>query len=73
MENLIWLLPAVACPVGMGLMMWFMGKGMKNSHTPEQGPAPAAPRSAEQLHSERNRIDAELAELEERDRAPVAS
>jgi flagellar basal body-associated protein FliL len=44
----------LACPVGMGLMMWFMSKGMRK-------PAQTAPvRTVESLRAERKRIDAEL-------------
>ena len=37
MENVLALLPYLACPVGMGLMMWFMGRASSTQgaqHTP---------------------------------------
>ncbi len=27
-------LTVIACPLGMGVMMWFMAKGMRRSDTP---------------------------------------
>ncbi len=45
-------LALLACPVGMGVMMWFMMKGSK--------PDAAHPRSVEQLGEEQRRIALEL-------------
>ena len=53
MESLILL----ACPVGMGLMMWFMMKGQRAGSTAR---TPTTPPSVEVLRAERDRIDAEL-------------
>ena len=53
MQSLILL----ACPVGMGLMMWFMMKGQKTGSIARTPPTPP---SVEVLRAERDRIDAEL-------------
>jgi hypothetical protein len=41
MKELLYSLPLLACPVGMGLMMWFMMRGKKNpqprTETPDAG------------------------------------
>jgi hypothetical protein len=49
-ESVLLGLAVLACPVGMGLMMWFMMKGQKTDATP----------SVEALRAEQQRIDAEL-------------
>ena len=59
MEALV-LLALLACPVGMGAMMWFMGRGMK-----QQQPAAAVPaENADELRSERARLTAEIDQLQ---------
>jgi hypothetical protein len=54
---------ALACPVAMGLMMWLMGKGMRQ---PDDQTA-----SVEDLRREHARIEAELERLERRDVQPA--
>lgn len=56
MEALI-VLALLACPVGMGVMMWWMGRGMK------QDQAPAAPENVDDLRTERARLTAEIDQL----------
>ena len=50
---------ALACPVSMGLMMWFMAKGMRGEKKDEGRPA-----SIEELRSEQERIAAQLDRIE---------
>ena len=49
---------ALACPVAMGLMMWFMARGMKDKT--EQ----SAPASLETLREEHRRLGDEISRLE---------
>jgi hypothetical protein len=50
---------ALACPVGMGAMMWFMGKGMKSGSKRD----PAEDRTVEELRAEHERLSAEVERL----------
>jgi hypothetical protein len=56
---------ALACPIGMGLMMWFMARGMRGKRG-EQPPA-----SVETLREEHRRLGAEIERMEGSDR-PVS-
>lgn len=66
MEGALPVLALLACPVGMGLMMWFMGRGMRS----DEGRAKSGrPTSVETLRSEHARLGAELDRLEPNERA----
>lgn len=67
MEGIVLALALLACPVGMGLMMWFMAKGMRKE-SPAAQTADSA--SVEQLREEHRRLGAELERVE--GRQPVA-
>jgi flagellar basal body-associated protein FliL len=58
MEGVLVALAVLACPVGMGAMMWFMAKGMRGQKKDER------PASIEELRSEQERIAAQLDRLE---------
>lgn len=62
MEDLLPALALLACPVGMGLMMWFMGKGMRTRQSEREA-------SLEELRAEHERLGAELEAAERRDHA----
>ncbi len=51
----------LACPVGMGLMLWFMAKGMR------RGDAPARREPLGDLRAEHERLGREIARLETED------
>lgn len=58
-------LALLACPVGMGLMMWFMAKGQRKQDPQSAQPdQPAHPRSVEQMREEQRRLDLEISRLE---------
>ena len=60
MENLLPSLALLACPVGMGLMMWFMAKGMRRPDSSQH-----SPRSLAELRAEQRRVDAEIERREQ--------
>ena len=59
MESIFVGAAVLACPIGMGAMMWFMAKGMrKDKHAAEQPDAPT------DLRAEHARLGAEIERLE---------
>jgi hypothetical protein len=60
MESVLLGLAVLACPVGMGLMMWFMAKGMRSGSKTDRD----APTSVEELQAEHRRLGAEIERLE---------
>ncbi|MEO7197184.1 MAG: hypothetical protein ABIZ50_01790 [Solirubrobacterales bacterium] len=56
MESIFLGLAILACPVGMGLMMWFMAKGM--------GGKKEDPATVEQMRAEQQRLATQVEQLE---------
>ena len=56
MESTLILLAVLACPVGMGLMMWFMSRGSKR----DDAAAGESAASVEQLRAEQARLGHEI-------------
>ncbi len=69
MENVLPLLILLACPIGMGLMMLFMGKGMFSSKAKEQDAHSPRALSLDELKADQARLRAQIELLERRDRA----
>jgi len=59
METVLFGAAVLACPVGMGAMMWFMARGMKNK---KEEPSPA---SVDTLREEHRRLGTEIERMEE--------
>jgi len=62
MSEVLLSLAVLACPVGMGAMMFFMAKGMKKEKSSESVPA-----SLETLRTEHTRMGEDLARAEAAD------
>ncbi len=68
MQQLLYILPALICPVGMGLMMWLMMRG----HGKAQGSTPSQEQELAALRAQVEALRAEPAPFEERHPAPAA-
>jgi len=62
--ELLYVLALLACPVGMGAMMWLMSKGMMGN-TKKQDSEPMRADSLQQLREQQHRLSADIARLEE--------
>ena len=61
MDNALVVLPLLACPIGMGLCMWLMARGMRRRSS--EAPSDVPP-SIEQLREEQRRLESEIDRLE---------
>jgi hypothetical protein len=69
-DKVVPVLALLACPVGMGLCMWFMRKGM-GERSDEN--ADSGSRSVEHLRREHDRLGAEIAQLDDSEREKAAT
>ncbi len=67
MESIFPAAAVLACPVGMGAMMWFMAKGRR-----KEQPAAEQPDTATDLRAEHARLGAEIERLERGHNGPDA-
>jgi hypothetical protein len=58
-ESVLLALALLACPVGMGAMMWFMAKGLRQDAQGSHGEA-----SIEEMRAEHRRLGQEIEQLE---------
>lgn len=65
MQQLLYVLPALMCPLGMGAMMWFMMKGKS------QPSDPVAPAGTEQAELARLRAEVDQLRAAHRPGAPT--
>lgn len=63
MEGVLVAVAVLACPIGMGAMMWFMAKGMRSDRGGDSPPA-QDPADMESLREEHDRLGAEIERLE---------
>ena len=63
--EILGVLALLACPVGMGAMMWFMSRGKSSRHDDTS--------SASQLRAQRSALDAQIASLERTEQRGIAN
>jgi hypothetical protein len=63
MDNLVWLIPVIACPLMMVAMMLMMGKGMSMGRKSDET---ESPRTVDELRAEQQRLAAEIERVEPR-------
>lgn len=68
MQDLLPILALLACPIGMGLMMLFMGKGMFSSKSKVETPLGPDAMSLRELKREQARVHEHIERLEARER-----
>ncbi len=66
LESLLYFAALLACPIGMGAMMWMMGKNMGGQKAQPMSDAQMTASSTEErldaLHAQRQALEAEIAE-----------
>lgn len=75
--ELLFVLALLACPVGMGAMMWFMSKGMMGGNKQKDDASSTQGGSLQDLRKQQHELAADIARLEEhqvpeREPAPAA-
>lgn len=75
MSSILYSLPLLACPVGMGLMMWLMMRGKKRGARGQTDagtrPDVESPASVELLREEHRRLGEHIDTLEQADKRPT--
>ena len=70
MDRLLYILPALACPIGMGAMMWFMMRGGKSQAISAQQSAQPGDPQTQELAALRTEVDQLRAQIHPQDAVP---